>query len=87
MSLVKRNLSLKLLIPSQHLLAQIQQQKHQNKAPTTPKADNKDTSMALMTSSWSLHCQPRKHPTHCSSISIANPEHAIAGWVFKIIIF
>ena len=32
-------MSLESLIPSQHLLAQSQLQKHQSKAPTTPKAD------------------------------------------------
>ena len=28
--------------------------------------------------------QPRTHPTCCSSISIINPKHAIAGWVFTV---
>ena len=84
MSLVKRNLFIKLLIPSRNFPAQSQQQKHQNNAPTTPKVDNKDTSTTPMASFWCLHCQPRTHPTHSSSASIANPEHAIAGWIFTV---
>ena len=84
MSLVKEILSLKLLIPSRHLPAQSQQQKHQNKTPTMPTADNKDTGTTPMTSPWCLHYQSRARPTHRSSASIANPEHAIAGWVFTV---
>ena len=30
------------------------------------------------------NCQLWTHPTHCSSASIANPRHAIAGWVFRV---
>ena len=74
MSLVKRNFVIKLLIPSRHLHAQSQQQKHQNKAPTTPTADNRDTSTTPMASPWCLHCHPREHLTHRSIASIANPE-------------
>ena len=43
MLLVKEILSLKLLIPSWHLLAQSQKQKHQNKASDMLKTNNKDT--------------------------------------------
>ena len=57
MSLLKRNLALNLLIPSRHLPAQSQQQKHQNKAPTTPTANNKDTSATPLTSPRCLHRQ------------------------------
>ena len=84
MLLVKRNLAIKLPTPSRHLPAQSQQQKHQNKAATMPTADNKDTSTTPMAPPWCLHCQPGAHPAHCSSTSIANPEHVIAGWVFTV---
>ena len=80
MLLVKRNLLIK--ITNTHLPAQSQQQKHQNKEPAMPTADNKYTSKTPTASPWCLHCQPRAQPTHRSSASIANPEHAIAGWVF-----
>ena len=40
---VKEILSLKLLIPNWHLLAQSQQQKHQNKVPNILETNNKDT--------------------------------------------
>ena len=50
----------------------------------SPKANNKDTTATPMASFWCLHCQPRTYPTHCSSASIANSEHAIDGWVFSV---
>ena len=40
-------------------------------APTTPKVDNKDTSTTPMALPRCLYCQPRTHPTHCPSASIA----------------
>ena len=84
MSLVKKSLSIKNTNIQPALPAQSQQQKKQNKAPTTPKSDNKDTSTTPRALYWCLYCQPRTHPTHCPSASIANPEHAIVGWVFTV---
>ena len=55
-------MSLKSLIPSRHLLAQSQQKKHQNKAPSTPKADDKNTTLR----------QWRR-----SGILTVNPEHTL----------
>ena len=72
--------SLKILILSRHLLAHNQQRKHQCKMPIMLKVDNKDT----RTMPWCLHCQPQTYPTPCSSVSIASPQHAIAGWVFTV---
>ena len=57
-------MSLKLLIHSRHLPTQSPQQKHQNKALTTPKVDNKDISTTPMASFWCSHYQPQTHPTH-----------------------
>ena len=44
------------------------------------KLNNKDTRTTTMASFWYLYCQLRTYFTPCSSISIANSGHVIAGW-------
>ena len=43
------------------------------------KVNNKDTERTLA-SFWCLYCQLRAYFTPCSTVSIVNFEHVIAGW-------
>ena len=45
------------------------------------KVNNKDTRTTSMTSFWCLYCYLWTYFTSCSSVSIFNFEHVIAGWV------
>ena len=45
------------------------------------KVNNKDTRTTPFASFWCLYCQLWTYFTLCSSVSIVNFEHVIAGWV------
>ena len=47
------------------------------------KVYNKDTRTIYLPSLWCLYCWQWAYFTLCSSISTANFEHTIAGWVYK----
>ena len=49
------------------------------------KVNNKDSRMTSMTSFWCLYCWLRTYFTPCSSVSISNFEHVIAGWDWPVL--
>ena len=49
------------------------------------KVRNKDTRAMSLASFWLLYCYLWTYFTPCSSVSIVNFEHVIAGWVYCIL--
>ena len=69
------------LLPSQQLLVQSQQWKHQNNVWNLFKINNDDTRTTSITSFWGLYCYPKAVFTHRSSVSIVDFKQVNSGWV------
>ena len=72
-------------IPASIYLLKVNNRNTRNKVWNMFKVNNKDSRMTSMTSFWCLYCWLRTYFTPCSSVSISNFEHVIAGWDWPVL--